>query len=207
MRNRIIVLMSVVFALLCLQMSAQDWEKRSVTGVDYKFPVPYKSIQTGDVNELYFDTTNVYISVTAMFDSTEVPPSTQLQRSRYYAATAATAAIRLRGKMTDNRDTMIGESHAYYTAIEVLMYDSATALYQLLQFMPNDTLYAFSSQYVKGDELGEKLSGKFFNSLKFEGARKGGMPGWLIILVVVPVLLASIALLRSRLKTVTPAKA
>ena len=187
---------------LCLLVNTdaigQEWQKRSIPGVKFEVPEPFREVDTETAYEVHYDTTNVYISVTRMYDSTDVPPATQLQRSRYYAATAATASIRLRGKMVANQDTMIGDHHAYYTAIEVTMYDSATALYQLLQYMPTDTLYAFSTQYVVGDKLGEGLSEKFFDSIRFSGASKGGIPPWLLAIVVAPIAVGAVLLSRRR---------
>lgn len=202
MKTAILVIILVVVGS---DAAAQEWQKRTVADVRFEVPEPFREIDTDNAYEIHFDTTNVYISVTRMYDSTDVPPVTQLQRSRYYAATAATASIRLRGKMVENKDSMIGDNHAYFTAIDVTMYDSAVARYQLLQYMPNDTLYAFSSQHVLGDELGEALSQKFFNNIRFSGASKGGVPPWLIAIIAAPIAVGAVLL--SRRKRNTPGAA
>jgi hypothetical protein len=64
--------------------------------------------------------------------------------------------------------------------------------------MPADTLYAFSTQHVMGDELGEKLSAKFFENVRFAGASKGGVPPWLIAIIATPIAIGAVLLSRRK---------
>ena len=119
--------------------------------------------------------------MTSIPDTTEFIPETQLERSRYYAATAATVAIKLRGKMVDNRDTMIGDNHLYYTAIEVLMPDSVKSRYELLQYMLDDTLHGFSAQYIVDDASGVAVRDKFYESIKWTGSGNRSKVIWIVL--------------------------
>jgi hypothetical protein len=165
-------------------MFAQDWVKRSVGEVMFEFPDSAREFTTPNGTALTYNEDDLYLTVTTIPDSTSYSPQTRLERSRYYAATAATVTINLRGKMVDNRDTMIGEEHLYYTAVEVTMPDSALSLYEILQYMPNDTLRAFTSQYILSDKKARKVRDRFFNSITLPGSRSAGSVAPIIFFVL-----------------------
>jgi hypothetical protein len=184
-------LIASLFFLLCVLtvMSAQTWEKRELSGVKFEFPTPNQMINTPGAFGISYNGDNLFLTVTSLPDTTEFRPTTQLARSRYYAATAASVMFRLRGKMVDAKDTMIEDTHLYYSAIEVLMPDSVVSKYELLQYLYRDTLHGFSCQYIVTDKEGIKVRNRFYNSIYF--SEKGGISR-LFALVVGSVLLAGV---------------
>ena len=160
-----------VSLLLLLSLStvvmAQTWEARELTGVKYEFPTPNQSINTPEAFGVSYDGENVFMTVTSIPDTTEFRPETQLARSRYYKATAASVMFKLRGKMVAAKDTMIEDTHLFYSAIEILMADSVVSKYELLQYLQQDTLHGFSCQYIVTDAAGVKMRDHFYNSISF----------------------------------------
>jgi|GEM_PF-3316079 len=146
---------------------AQTWEKRETAGLKYEFPTPHQQVNSGNAAAISYSGENVLMTVTSLPDTTEFRPETQLARSRYYAATAASAMFRLRGKMVAANDTMIEDTHLHYSAIEIVMPDSAISKYELLQYFKMDTLYGYSCQYIMTDKNGLKLRDRFYNSITF----------------------------------------
>jgi hypothetical protein len=154
-------------------MFAQNWVERSVGEVRFEFPDSAKEFVTPNGTALTYNEDGLYLTVTTIPDSTSYAPATRLERSRYYAATAATVTINLRGKMIDNRDTMIGDEHMYYTAVEVAMPDSTLSMYEIMQYMPDDTLRAFTCQYLVSDKRGKRTRERFFKSIVWPGLSSG----------------------------------
>ena len=181
-------LLVTIVTLLSLATSivAQEWEEKEVSGIKYMIPTPNQPINTPEASGVFYNQRDVYITVTSIPDTTQFIPETRLERSRYYAATAATVTIKLRGKMVDNRDTMIGDNHLYYTAVEVMMPDSAISRYELLQYMLNDTLHGFSAQYLTADAAGVAVRDKFYDEIQWLGSKNRS---WIIWAVAVAALL------------------
>jgi len=150
-------------------MTAQTWEKRELSGVKYEFPTPNQKINTPEAFGISYNGENILITITSIPDTTEFKPETQLARSRYYKATAASVMFKLRGKMVAANDTMIEDNHLYYSAIEVLMPDSAVSKYELLQYLQMDTLHGFSCQYIVTDKEGIKMRDHFYSNIVFSG--------------------------------------
>ena len=175
-------LLVTTVTLLCLATSivAQEWEEKEVSGIKYQMPTPNQPINTPEAYGVFHNQRDVYLTVTSIPDTSEFKPETRLERSRYYAATAATVTIKLRGKMVDNRDSMIGDNHLYYTAVEVLMPDSATSRYELLQYMLNDTLHGFSAQYLLNDAAGKDVRDRFYEGIEWIGTSNRSWVFWLI---------------------------
>lgn len=162
-------------------LTAQTWEKRELRGVTYEFPTPNQQIKTSEAFGVSYDGDNIFLTVTSIPDTTEFKPETQLARSRYYKATAASVMFKLRGKMVAAKDTMIDDTHLFYSAIEILMADSAVSKYELLQYLQADTLHGFSCQYIVTDEAGIEMRDHFYNSISF--SEKSGL-SLLIALVI-----------------------
>lgn len=152
---------------------SQNWVERSAGEVKFEFPDSAKEFVTPNGKALTYNEEGLYLTVTTLPDSSSYAPGTRLERSRYYAATAATVTINLRGKMVDNRDTMIGDEHLYYTAVEVTMPDSALSMYEIMQYMPDDTLRAFTCQYITSDKKGRRARDRFFKSIVWPGMNSG----------------------------------
>jgi hypothetical protein len=158
-----------LFVLLSIQAvsNAQTWEKRELGGLKYEFPTPNQKINTPEAFGVSYEGENLFLTVTSIPDTTDFKPETQLDRSRYYAATAASVMFRLRGKMVAAQDTMIDDAHLYYSALEVLMPDSAISKYELLQYLEKDTLHGFSCQYILSDKAGLEVRNRFYDSVRF----------------------------------------
>ncbi len=162
-------------------MMAQTWEKRELSGVNYEFPTPNQKINTPEAFGVSYNGENVLLTVTSIPDTTEFRPETQLARSRYYKATAASVMFKLRGKMVAANDTMIEDTHLFYSAIDILMPDSAVSRYELLQYLQMDTLHGFSCQYIITDNESVKMRDHFYHSITFSD--KSGL-SLLIALVI-----------------------
>lgn len=167
----------IVSLLLILSVhsatTAQTWEKRELRDVNYEFPTPNQQINTPEAFGVSYNGENVFLTVTSIPDTTEFRPETQLARSRYYKATAASVMFKLRGKMVAAQDTMIEDNHLFYSAIEIQMADSAVSKYELLQYLQADTLHGFSCQYIITDKAGIKVRNHFYNSISFSD--RGGL--------------------------------
>ncbi len=162
-------LITLLLLLLCISasISAQKWESLELNGLKYDFPTPNQQISTPEAFGLSYTGNNLFLTVTSIPDTTEFRPETQLERSRYYAAMAASVMFRLRGKMVAAMDTMIEDTHLYYSAVEILMPDSAISKYELLQYLYKDTLHGFGCQYIVTDEEGIRIRDQFYNSIRF----------------------------------------
>jgi len=166
------MMMKWLFSLLVLLTvhtvaSAQTWEKRELGGLNYEFPTPSQKINAPDAFGVTYSGDNIFLTVTSLPDTTDFKPETQLARSRYYAATAASVTIKMHGKMVEAKDSMIEDEHLYFSVIEVLMPDSAISKYELLQYLEKDTLHGFSCQYIVADKAATQLRDHFFSSITF----------------------------------------
>lgn len=193
------LIVSLCFVLgMHTAMSAQTWEQRELSGLKYEFPTPNQKINTAEAFGLSYQGDNIYLTITSIPDTTDFKPETQLARSRYYAATAASTMFRLGGKMVEAKDTMIGETHLYYSVIETLMPDSAVSKYELLQYLQRDTLHGFSCQYIITDKESIATRDHFYNSISFSNKRVFLNPMILLIAGIILSLAIIIFVLRRR---------
>ena len=171
--SRIIVLLLTIAPF---GMFAQEWETKTFADFSFAIPVPNKLEQALNGAAYSHRGESLYLTVTMIPDTTDFKPDTKLEFSRYYAMRLNAANLRLRAKLQEVTDTIIGDKSLNYSSSRYLTPDSTVMHYDLLQYYRQDTLFGFACQFNPAVKSNMQMRDQFFNRIEFQFAEKKGLP-------------------------------
>ena len=158
-----------VIALFATHGSAQtnQWTTVRFGNLQCEFPKAYQKINFTDAGGIYYEGSNMYLTVTAQPDTSSMKGNLDRDYTRDFMLVVADVSRKLNGRVREFRDTVIANMPGYISKMEVTPKEGEKHLYyELLQVLQQDTMRSFSCQYYVDDPDGIKAANRLFSSIK-----------------------------------------
>jgi len=168
----------LLFAATVAGAQIRSWTKVNTGDLQCDFPVGYKSATSGISHSIYYDGENMLLTVTAIADTFPMKGNLDRDYSRDFAEVVLATSRKINGRVREYRDTVIGNMPGYISRQEIRLQGGDKAYYDLVQVLHQDSIRAFSSQFVAGDKSAAEASARLFSSIRYvlQGQRKATRP-------------------------------
>jgi len=147
------------------------WTTVQFGNLQCEFPKAYSPIQFTGASGIFYDGGNVYLTVTALPDTSSMKGDLDRDYTRDFMLVVADVSRKLNGRVREFRDTVIANMPGYISKMEVSFKDGRNSYYELLQVLQQDSIRGFSCQYYTGDPESVKIATRFFKSVKTATAK------------------------------------
>ena len=174
---RIICVLGAIGLLPGTGTSQKEWATVHIGKMACELPKGYKSMQGSSASAFFYDGGTYYLTATSIPDTFPMKGNLERDYSRDFAQVVLETSRKLKGRVREYRDTVIGNQPGYISRQEINAGEGKKMYYDLLQVLHGDSIRGFSSQFFIGDQAGIEATSRFMGSVRMADDRKKSGPG------------------------------